>query len=145
MEKYRQGSPKPYEIKEWQGNSGLNEGLNLLTTLLCGGAGTAYSAANAYIGVGDSTTSPSAAQTGLQASTNKAWKAMASTYPTYGTSQQVVFKSIFDTTDANFSWQEITVVNASTDAGANLLRGTSAIGTKTSADIWSMTVTVTFY
>ena len=144
LEKQRKGESKPYEIREWEGNSALNEGLNLLTTLLCGGAGTAYNAANARIGVGNSTTAPSAAQTGLQGA-SKFFQAMASGYPTYGTSQQVVWKAIIDDGDAEFSWQEITVVNAATDAGTNLLRGTSAIGVKAPGDIWSMSVTVTFY
>lgn len=143
LEKMRVGDPKPYEVKEWEGNKGLNEGLNLLTSLLCGGAGTAYNAANAYIGVGNGTTTAAAAQTGLQGA-SKFYQAMASTYPTSGTLQQAVWKAIIDDGDAEFDWQEVTVSNSNSDSGVNLLRGTKDIGVKAPGDIWSMTVTVTF-
>lgn len=143
LEKMKKGDPNPYEIMEWEGNKGLNEGLNLLTTLLCGGAGTAYNAANAYIGVGNGTTTAAAAQTGLQGA-SKYYKGMAVGYPTFGTLQQVVWKAIIDTGYAEFDWQEITVSNSNSDSGVNLLRGTKDIGVKVPGDIWSMTVTVTF-
>jgi hypothetical protein len=141
LEKYRQGETTPYEVSEWTGNLGLNEGLNQLATLACGGGGADWSAA--YIGVGDSTTAASASQTGLQAATNKAWVAMDSSYPTYGTNQQIVFKSTFDGDTANFAWAEMTVSSGSDDTGTNLLRKVESKGTKTSGETWSLTVTVT--
>ena len=132
------------DVENWKGNIGLNEGLNLLASLLCGGAGTAFDNANTYIGVGDSTTAAAATQTGLQAATNKAYAAMEATYPTYGTSQQVVFNAIFGSAAANFAWNEFTIVNAATDAGTNLLRAVAAKGTKSSGEEWEVTVTVVF-
>jgi hypothetical protein len=44
----------PFEVSEFEGNVLLNEGINEMLLLLTGGAGTAYSNANAYLGVGDS-------------------------------------------------------------------------------------------
>jgi hypothetical protein len=69
-------------VSEVIGNMLLNEGIGELLDLACGlGTPTAFSNANAYIGVGDSTTAESASQTDLQASTNKTYKAMSASYP----------------------------------------------------------------
>ena len=63
-----------------EGNILLSEGIGELWDLVCGlGSPTAFSNANAYIGVGDSTTAESAAHTDLQAASNKTYKAMAAT------------------------------------------------------------------
>jgi hypothetical protein len=125
------------------GNLLLNEGINLLWTLGCGGSGTAWNNANSYTGVGDSNTAAAATQTGLQASTNKQYKAVDSGYPTYGSSQQAVWQTTFGTGDANFSWQEITVANGSSDSATNLNRKVQDMGTKTSAVTRVATLTVT--
>jgi len=50
-EAYRHG--RPDEVLEVLGNKLLDEGIDELFDLLCGAAATAYSNANAYIGVGD--------------------------------------------------------------------------------------------
>jgi hypothetical protein len=121
----------------------LNEGINAMLTLLAGGGGTAFNNANAYIGVGDSSTAASASQTALQAASNKLYKAMDGGYPTYGTSQQIVFRSTFASGDANFAWNEFTVANGSSDAGTNLNRLVSSQGTKTSGQTWQVTLTIT--
>lgn len=134
---------KPHEVLDYFKNCLLNEGINLLWTLACGGSGTAFNNANSYIGVGDSATAAAASQTGLQAATNKLYKAMDATYPTFGTSQQVVFRSTFASGDANWHWQEITAANGSSDAAANLNRLVSDMGTKTSVASWVATLTVT--
>ena len=131
-------------VDQWKGNLGLNEGLNLLASLLCGGAGTAFNAANAYIGVGDSTTAAAATQTGLQAATNKAWAGMEAGFPTYGANQQVAFNAIFTSGVANYAWHEFCVGNSATGVGVDLLRAVAAKGTKTSGEEWEVTVTVTF-
>ena len=124
------------------GNILLNEGINLVWTLTCGGSGTPYNNANAYIGVGDGTTAANATQTGLQG-TNKAYKAMDAGYPTYGTSQQARWQSTFTGTEANFSWQEITVANGSSDAATNLNRKVQNLGTKASGTTWIAQLTIT--
>ncbi|HEX2066091.1 MAG TPA: hypothetical protein VHI93_04690 [Candidatus Thermoplasmatota archaeon] len=103
------------------------------------GAGTAFSNANARIGVGDSTTAEAASQTGLQAATNKTYKAMDSGYPTYGTSQQIVFRATFSGSEANYAWNEFTVDNGTT----SLNRTQSAQSTKASGQVWQLSCTVT--
>jgi hypothetical protein len=105
------------------------------------GTGTAFNNANAYIGVGDSTTVFAASQTDLQAATNKMRKAMDATYPTVATNV-MTFRSTFATTDANWAWQEWGVFNASS-AGTMMSRKVESLGTKTSAQSWQMTVTIT--
>lgn len=129
-------------VSEIQGNLLLNEGIALLLDLLIGAGGTAYNNANSYIGVGDSSTAESASQTGLQAATNKTYKAMAATYP-QRTSQTVTWRAVFASGDANYAWAEFTIVNASTDTGTNLNRKTSTQGTKASGQVWTLDVTVT--
>jgi hypothetical protein len=124
------------------GNILLNEGINLLWTLACGGSGTPWNSANARIGVGDGTTAESANQTGLQG-TNKAFKAMDSGYPTYGSNQQAKWQSTFTGTEANFTWNEITVVNAADDTGQNLNRKVQNLGTKASGTTWIAQLTIT--
>jgi len=135
-------SREPYDVSEFFGNLMLNEGINEAEKLITGAAATAYNNANARLGVGDSITAADAAQTGLQAVTNKLWKAMDATYPTVG-SQVITFKSTFGSTDANFSWQEFTVVNAADDTGKNLNRKISDQGTKASGQTWVLTLTLT--
>lgn len=96
---------------------------------------------NAYLGVGDSNTAFSAGQTDLQAASNKLRKAMESTYPTRS-SNQLVFRSLFGTSDANYAWQEHGVFNAST-AGIMWSRKVESLGTKANTQSWQLTVTVT--
>lgn len=132
---------KPYDTVELEGNLLLNEGINNLWTHLCGGAATAYSNANARIGVGNSTTAAQATDTGLLGA-SQLYKAMDATYPTYGSSQQVVFRSTFGSTEANWAWEEITVDNGAT-AAINLNRKVQAMGTKASGTTWVATLTIT--
>jgi hypothetical protein len=138
----------PYEVIERDDNLLMYGGASALWQQLIGsGAITAYSNANAYIGVGDSTTAAAATQTDLQAATNKLRKAMDATYPlhTDGTTSgaaSIVFRSTFATTDANFAWQEWAVFNASS-TGRMLNRKVESLGTKTSSAAWTLTVTIT--
>lgn len=129
-------------ISEIDGNLLLNEGIALLLDLLIGAGGTAYNNANSYIGVGDSSTAESASQTGLQASTNKTYKVMQATYPSRS-AQTVTWRSVFASGDANYAWNEFTIVNASSDTGTNLNRKVSSQGTKASGQTWTVDVTVT--
>lgn len=107
-----------------------------------GGSVTAFNNTNSYIGVGDSTTAFSTADTDLKAASNKLRKAMDATYPSGG-SNVITFRSTFGTSDANFAWQEWGVFNAST-AGTMLSRKVESLGTKTSAQTWVFTATLTF-
>lgn len=117
-------------------------GRNFMVASTVAAASTPFNNANSYIGVGDSTTAYAAGQTDLQAATNKMRKAMDATYPQTATNV-VTFRSTFATTDANWAWQEWGVFNAST-AGTMLNRKVESLGTKTSAQTWQFTVTLTF-
>lgn len=131
----------PYETVIFEGNLLLNEGIQLLEDLLIGAGGTAYNNANARLGVGDSATAESASQTGLQAATNKTYKAMEATYPSRA-SQILTWRSVFGSADANYDWNEFTIVNASSDTGTNLNRKVSAQGTKASGQTWTLDLTL---
>lgn len=130
---------QPYEVIEREHNVLLNEGINAMWTLICGGSETAYNNTNARIGVGDSATAAVATQTGLLGTT--AFHAVDTSYPTYGTSQAVVFKSSFGDSEANFHWQEWTVDNGAS-ANKNMNRKVEDLGTKSSGT-WSLQVTIT--
>ena len=120
----------------------LNEGITVALQLIGGIGGTAFSNANAYLGVGDSSTAESAAQTGLQASTNKTYKAMAASYPTVSGSS-ITWRAVFASGDANYAWNEFTVANGNSDAATNLNRKVSAQGTKASGQTWTLDLTLT--
>lgn len=135
---------QPFEVSRFDGNLLLNEGITELLNLISGnGTPTAWNNANANLGVGDSNTAEAATQTGLQAATNKLYKAMQATYPQVS-AQTVSFQSVFGSADANFAWAEFTVSNTTSDTGKNLNRKVSAQGTKTSGQTWTLTLQITF-
>lgn len=117
-------------------------GRNFMVQSTIAAASTPFNNSNAYIGVGDSTTAFNASQTDLVAATNKTRKAMQATYP-QGSSNVITFRSTFGTSDANYAWQEWGVFNASS-GGTMLNRKVESLGTKTSAQTWDFTVTLTF-
>lgn len=135
------GAP-PDEVLREDGNLLLNEGITALLNLLTGASETAFNNANSYIGVGDSTTTAAAAQTGLSASSNKTYKAMESGFPSIS-GQTVSFKSIFGSSDANYVWNEWTVASGNSDSSDNLNRKVAALGTKVSGSSWTLTVSIT--
>lgn len=119
-----------------------NDGAILAASAIIGDGGvTLLNNANAYLGVGDSSTAFSAAHTDLQAASNKTRKAQDSTYP-QRSSNVLTFRSTFATGDANFTWAEWGIFNAS--SGSTMFsRKVEALGTKTSAQSWVLTATVT--
>ena len=133
----------PFEIAKIEGNVLLNEGIAVLQTLLIGTGGTPWSNANAYLGVGDSATAAAASQTGLQAATNKTYMPMEASYPSVA-SQTTTWRAVFGSGDANFDWNEFTIVNASTDTGDNLNRKVSVQGTKASGQTWTLDLAITW-
>lgn len=105
------------------------------------GTGTLFDNTNAYIGVGDSSAAFAASQTDLQAATNKLRKGMEATYPQRA-ANVLTLRSLFGTGDANWAWNEWATFNhAST--GTMLQRKVESLGTKTSAQSWQLTVTLT--
>lgn len=119
-----------------------NAGRDHLVQSAIGAAVDAFNNANSYIGVGDSSTAFAAAQTDLQAATNKLRKAMDATYPSGG-ANAITFRSTFGTSDANFAWNEWGVFNAAS-SGTMLNRKVESLGTKTGTQTWQFTVTLTF-
>jgi len=97
---------------------------------------------NSHLGVGDSSTAFSAAQTDLQAATNKLRKAMEATYP-QRSGLAVTVRSLFGTSEANFAWAEWGWFNASS-SGTMITRKVEALGTKTNTQSWQLTATITF-
>ncbi len=137
---------KPYEVKECEKDILLHEGI-VGIAYLCfgiGSAATKWDNTNARLGVGDTATAPADTQTGLQASTNKAYKGMNASYPQQSGDHDIVFQADFINGEAEFAWNEETIVNASSDTGVNLCRQNTALGTKPSGQTWRLTGTVTF-
>ena len=134
---------RPYQISEFDGNLLLNEGITALQNLLIGAAETAFNNAGSYLGVGDSSTAESAAQTGLQAVTNKLYKGMEATYPQIS-SQTTTWRAVFGSSEANFDWNEFTVASGNSDAADNLNRKVSAQGAKASGQTWTLDLAITW-
>lgn len=149
------GRDDPYEVLQFEHNTLAYGGTSNLWqyalgngTTTAGHALTYLNAANAAVGVGDSNVAAAAAQTDLQAATNKLRKGMASGYPAHtpGTgsgAKTITFRSTFDTTEANFAWEEAAVFNSATaGTGRMLNRKVTSMGTKTSASSWQITIDV---
>ncbi len=128
----------------FHGNCLLDEGINELWALVAGTGATKFDNANACIGVGDDATAADHEDTGLKAAANagthKLYVAMDGSYPTYGSSQKVTYRSTFASAQANFHWQEITVANGNSDAAKNLNRKVQDMGTKASGTSWVATL-----
>lgn len=130
--------------EEFENNIALNEGLQELIDIICGlGTPTKWDNSNARLGVGDSNAAENASQTGLQAASNKFWKAMDATYP-QRSEQTAEWRATFATDEAIFAWEEFTVVNASDDTGKNLNRKIASKGTKSSGETWTLSLQITF-
>lgn len=131
----------PYEVIEQKGNCLLNVGINEIWDLVSGvvsGAAHIFDNANSRIGVGDSTVAADPTQTDLQASTNKYYKGMETGFPT-STNQKITFKSSFGADEANFSWNEWVVKQATSAICLN--RKQESLGTK-SGGTWTLQVDI---
>lgn len=132
---------KAYDGEQIVGNILVNNGIQLLEDALIGTAITAFSNANARIGVGDSSTAAAASQTDLQAATNKLRKGMDATFPSRA-SQTLSFKSSFTGAEANYAWAEWAIFNAASGATSMLNRKVESLGTKSSGT-WTLQVDIT--
>jgi hypothetical protein len=130
-----------YDIRHYkQCNCLLNAGITAMWNLVIGAGGTAFDGAHAYIGVGDSSTAATAAQTGLQAGSNKLYAGMFATYPQVS-AQTVTFQASFTGALANFAWNEFSVANGSGGTTA-INRVVSSQGTKINGQIWTVNVAI---
>lgn len=145
---------KPEDYKEVQGNLLLNEGiqqlmdLTMIATVLTNQTATnCWTNSTSYIGVGNSTTAATAADTELIATgANRWYKGMNSTYPSR-VSQTSTFQSDFTGAEANFAWQEWTIAAGGTAGSGgsgtkNLNRKVESLGTK-STGTWTLSGAVT--
>jgi hypothetical protein len=125
--------------KEGKAMALTDAGKNFLAAIAIGETVTPFNAANAYMGVGDSATAFSAAQTDLLG-TNKLRKAMTSGFPTRS-GNTISFSALFGTSEANFAWNEWGMFNGAT-GNTMLNRKAESRGTKTSAQSWQFSVDV---
>lgn len=116
-------------------------GRDRICALIIGEAVNAFNNANARLGVGDSTAAFDVSQTDLQAAANKLRKSMDAGYPTRSTNV-LTFRATFGTTEGNFAWQEWALFDAAS-GGVMLSRKVESFGTKSSAQSWQLTVTLT--
>ncbi len=131
---------KPYEVIEQKGNCLLNTGIDEMWDLITGVSANHFSTTTASsIGVGDSATAADAAQTDLQAASNKDYHTMEAGYPT-STTQKVTLKASFGAGHAEYGWNEW-VVRQPTSAIC-LNRKVEALGTKASGT-WTLEITIT--
>lgn len=153
---YEAAGIEPLDIVEGPqpGNLLLTVGADQLLDRL-NAAEQVWDATHGAIGVGDSSTAAGAGQTDLQAASNKRYNVWDST-PTTPGSGQIVYVATFGTAVANFAWNEYGVVipdtgTAYTSGGTkqasyimlNRKAGSGLLGTKTSAQSWVFTVTMT--
>ena len=135
------GEVNPNEVVEFYDNLLLNEGITRLMNLLIGGGGTNFGNAAAYLGIGDSSGSAGATQTGL--SGTAAYRPMEATYPQIA-NQTLTWRSVFDGANGNGSWQEFTVANGSGNSAENLNRRVSDQGIKASGTTWTLDLAITW-
>lgn len=122
---------------------GTNAFRDYVAAGVASGTLTPYNNANSSIGVGDSSAAFAATQTDLQAATNKLRKAMDATFPTLATNV-LTFRATFGTSEANWAWNEWATFNTTSASGGTMLqRKVESLGTKTSAQTWQITATIT--
>lgn len=135
---------QPFAVSRFQHNTLLLEGRYEMQRLITGGsAPVAYDHDHAYIGVGAGSL-PEALETqeGLQSSGGSlCWQPMDTDYPSVA-GTIATYRSTFGSADANYDWQEFTLVNAANDDGRNMFRKVSNQGTKVNGQTWTLTITV---
>jgi hypothetical protein len=107
-----------------------------------GGSVTAFDATHAFLGVGDATGIFYSTQNNLQASSNKLRGPMDNTYPQQSTNT-LTYQTTFGTTSGNFDWNEWGLFNNSGSFGIMLCRKVQSLGTKTSAQAWTLQIGLT--
>lgn len=144
----RKPGQKPYAVIHRKQNVLCTAGITRMLNLLTGAGGQAYDATHARIGVGNGVTAATAADTDLAAaagSSNRLFN-LVDTTPSISTNV-LTFHATFATGDANFTWAEFCIdqgtAQGTTVTAPMLNRKVSALGTKTSASSFAITVTIT--
>lgn len=150
IRRFKKDELTPYDTSRWGYETlalGLltNAGGLDLVKALRGSAFTAYSNANAYTAVGTSSTAATYTDSGL---TGEVRKAMDATYPLItgegggpAGNRSILFRSTYATSEANQAWNEFGIFNAAS-GGTLLDRFVSSQGTKTSSEVWELSVTL---
>jgi hypothetical protein len=138
VEKYYKGEEKPYDTMISH-NIWLNTGWDELLKLIIGTSANHFNGTNTKCGIGDDATAADVAQTDLLAATNKTYVTVDSGYPTQS-SQVAVFQFTFGASSANYAWSELVIKNNASSICWN--RNATGWGSKTSAEIWMVTVTL---
>lgn len=145
---------RPFDVYEKDNcNLVLNAGWQMIMNGIAGSAVTKFASGTGRIGGGISATAPAATQTDLQAATgttNRCWEVLNAT-PTVGSTGAagLILAATFPTGDGNFAWAEFgvdsgTAQNSTASVAPMLNRGTASPGTKTSAQTWNVTVTISW-
>jgi hypothetical protein len=114
-----------------------------LAKAMMGDSYTPLNAANAHIGIGDSTAAAAKGQTDLQAASNKAYLAMDSSYP-QRSGAAVTFQVTADGSTANYAWNEFLVCDGSPGtAWSRFVQQLNGGVAKSAGQIWTLQVTVT--
>lgn len=134
----------PDAVEHFKGNMLLNNGIARLLDLLIGAGGQALDSTHCRIGVGDSTTAASAAQTDLQAASNKYYKLCSSVSRS---SQTITVVATFGSSQGNFAWEEWGIDFGTADGSSGtaplLNRKVTTMGTKASGSSWQLSVSIT--
>jgi hypothetical protein len=142
-------------VTEEPGNLMVTAGLNLLTALLEGGAGTPFAHADAIVGVGAGTTTATTADTALtdDNTSNAYYQQADSSYPTQSNGT-ITCNATFASGNANFAWQEWCLATGSGGITAGdhlsavatsvvmLNHKVASLGTKASGASWVFTATI---
>ena len=139
---------EPYETKVVKGNLLLDDGMDLLLSLLTGQGGDAYTSAAAEIGVSDDDTAAVRTQDKLDTTEegNDDWQGMEDNYPTAPAEndaedgRSVKFKSSWGADDGNFAWKSWGIRNKAS-SGTILNRKVESLGTKATGT-WTLEVEI---
>lgn len=119
----------------------LDVGANEMLKLISGTGGTAYNSANTYIYVGTSNTPENASQTGVVATgSNRAYASVDTGYPVVN-GRQMIYRASFSDDQANFAWNEASIVNGIGTSAVSMNRKVSPLGTKTTGT-WTLQITI---
>lgn len=139
----------PYETRTPPGNLLTTAGLNRITSLITAGGGQGFDATHTRIGVGDSNTAATIADTdlgGAAGSTHRQFVVADATYPQQSNGV-ITVRATHTTGLSNFHWQEWAIdngtTNGSTVTAVLLNHKITDLGTKTSAASWVFTITIT--
>jgi hypothetical protein len=142
-------------VTEEPGNLMVTAGLNLLTSLLEGGAGTPFAHADAIVGVGAGSTGALVGDTALgdDNTSNAYYQQADSSYPTQSNGT-ITCNCTFASGNANFAWQEWCLATGSGGITAGdhlsavatgvvmLNHKVTSLGTKVSGASWVATLTI---